>query len=433
MHVLPKWGRERRPLRAGGQADRPKQPFGGWEELWGGGGLFSLGGLSRSGRFPCRGPGSLLSGLYRFVFPTLFLVSLFSFLVSFLSLLPPSEILLPFPSSHTPPPSPSLPPLPAFQLAGFLFNNGTVELCDVKLAPLNAPGVTAFWPDWASDASYEKYFNLKQMTSVGLTATPNADGSLPSVEIISLRACDPTKDATVPVAAEGGVEVPAEGGVEVPMEDGVATVFPLETRKIALEDSPMMPPVKKEVLGEEPTGFGPEIVPNARRLASEGLVEAEDAGEAGAEEGPEVGEDTTKATSGEGVELLLAGDCGIYQNGTVSLTLCLESVLAPTQSMAIYHGFLYNNGTAPACDVRLRPVNAPGLIQLWPDWSPTSAYEVYFNPKQVRDGGMVEGKAGSPRLGRGSGWGGIPGRGGGNEWIAISCSIFYRVLGGEDF
>ncbi|EWM22920.1 hypothetical protein Naga_101147g1 [Nannochloropsis gaditana] len=154
-------------------------------------------------------------------------------------------------------------------LAGFLFNNGTVELCDVKLAPLNAPGVTAFWPDWASDASYEKYFNLKQMTSVGLTATPNADGSLPSVEIVSLRACDPTKDAAVPVAAEGGVEVPAEGGVEVPMEDGVATVFPLETRKIALEDSPMMPPVKKEVLGEEPTGAGPEIVPNARRLASD--------------------------------------------------------------------------------------------------------------------------------------------------------------------
>ena len=46
-------------------------------------------------------------------------------------------------------------------------------------------------------------------------------------------------------------------------------------------------------------------------------------------------------------------------------------------------GFLYNNGTAAACDVRVRAVNAPGVIELWPEWGPSSAYEKFFNPKQV--------------------------------------------------
>ena len=46
-------------------------------------------------------------------------------------------------------------------------------------------------------------------------------------------------------------------------------------------------------------------------------------------------------------------------------------------------GFLYNNGSAAACDVRVRAVNAPGVIELWPEWGPTSAYEKFFNPKQV--------------------------------------------------
>jgi hypothetical protein len=47
-------------------------------------------------------------------------------------------------------------------------------------------------------------------------------------------------------------------------------------------------------------------------------------------------------------------------------------------------GFLYNNGTAAACDVRVRAVDAPGVIELWPEWGPNSAYEKFFNPKQVR-------------------------------------------------
>jgi hypothetical protein len=33
--------------------------------------------------------------------------------------------------------------------------------------------------------------------------------------------------------------------------------------------------------------------------------------------------------------------------------------------------------------VRVRAVNAPGVIELWPEWGPTSAYEKFFNPKQV--------------------------------------------------
>lgn len=33
--------------------------------------------------------------------------------------------------------------------------------------------------------------------------------------------------------------------------------------------------------------------------------------------------------------------------------------------------------------MRVRAVNAPGVIELWPEWGPTSAYEKFFNPKQV--------------------------------------------------
>lgn len=95
-------------------------------------------------------------------------------------------------TSHTPSHTPQQP-----QLVGFLYNNGTSEICDMKLKSVNAPGLTALWPDWASDASYERYFNLKQVTAVGLTAAANADGSMPSVQVTSMRPC--SEDANTPL------------------------------------------------------------------------------------------------------------------------------------------------------------------------------------------------------------------------------------------
>lgn len=79
----------------------------------------------------------------------------------------------------------------------------------------------------------------------------------------------------------------------------------------------------------------------------------------------------------------------MYANGTARLSLCVESVTKPSGSIQVLKGFLYNNGTAAACDVRVRAVNAPGVIELWPEWGPSSAYEKFFNPKQVTSVGMT--------------------------------------------
>lgn len=118
-------------------------------------------------------------------------------------------------------------------LAGFLFNNGTAEICDLKLAPVNAPGLTAFWPDWAgAGASYEKYFNREQMTMVGLTTIPKKDGTMPSFEVVGMRACGPKE----------GMENKLKGETE-----GSDVLL---SRKIPLADSPMHPPVEKKE-GEE--------------------------------------------------------------------------------------------------------------------------------------------------------------------------------------
>jgi hypothetical protein len=257
----------------------------------------------------------------------------------------------------------TLPPsLPPSQLVGFLFNNGTAEICDLKLAPVNAPGLTAFWPDWAgAGASYEKFFNLKQMTAVGLTTLPNKDGSMPSFEVVGMRDCGPKE------------------GKEDKLQKGSSLLL---SRKIALADSPMLPPVEEEKEEEEAkedevvAAADATVVPSARKLQME-----EDGEEEGGEAEVIVG---VKAEDLTFQRALVQGECAVYTNGTAALTLCLETVSQPSGSLSLLKGFLYNNGTEAACDVRLRAVNAPGLIELWPDWSTNSAYEMYFNPKQVR-------------------------------------------------
>ena len=245
---------------------------------------------------------------------------------------------------------------------GFLFNNGTAEICDLKLAPVNAPGLTAFWPDWAgAGASYEKFFNLKQMTAVGLTSLPNKDGSMPSFEVVGMRACGP----------KGGKEEK-----EDKLEEGSSSL--LLSRKIALADSPMLPPVVEKEEDKVPTEGGvATAVPSApgRKLQQE-----EEGGEEGGEAEVIVGRKAEDLTF---QRALVQGECAVYVNGTAALTLCLESISEPSGSLSLLKGFMYNNGTEAACDVRVRAVNAPGLIELWPDWSTKSAYEMYFNPKQV--------------------------------------------------
>lgn len=79
----------------------------------------------------------------------------------------------------------------------------------------------------------------------------------------------------------------------------------------------------------------------------------------------------------------------MYRNGTAHLSLCVESVTKPSGTIQVLKGFLYNNGTAAACDVRLRAVNAPGVVELWPEWGPSASYELFFNPKQVTSVGMT--------------------------------------------
>ncbi len=59
----------------------------------------------------------------------------------------------------------------------------------MRVRAVNAPGVIELWPEWGPVSAYEKFFNPKQVTSVGMTLKPNADGTLPSVEVYSFHTC----------------------------------------------------------------------------------------------------------------------------------------------------------------------------------------------------------------------------------------------------
>lgn len=53
------------------------------------------------------------------------------------------------------------------QVNGFLSNSGNVEVCELKIRPVNVREVESFWPDWGTSAQYENYFSPKQVTAVG--------------------------------------------------------------------------------------------------------------------------------------------------------------------------------------------------------------------------------------------------------------------------
>lgn len=73
----------------------------------------------------------------------------------------------------------------------------------MRVRAVNAPGVIELWPEWGPSSAYEKFFNPKQVTSVGMTLKPNADGSLPSVEVYSFHTCgEENKDTAVSVRKE---------------------------------------------------------------------------------------------------------------------------------------------------------------------------------------------------------------------------------------
>jgi hypothetical protein len=59
------------------------------------------------------------------------------------------------------------------------------------------------------------------------------------------------------------------------------------------------------------------------------------------------------------------------------------------------NGFLINNGSVALCDLHLKPVTDGDVYSFWPDWAEKSAYEVYFNPKQVTAVGTLAGLSSS--------------------------------------
>eukprot|EP00624_Nannochloropsis_granulata_P000477 evm.model.NODE_11814_length_25847_cov_20.343870.1 len=76
------------------------------------------------------------------------------------------------------------------QLNGFMMNTGNTTVCDIRLKPVlpsATEAVYALWPDWASESSYEVYFNPQQMTAAGMTG-PLTE-TTPYLEIVSFRDC----------------------------------------------------------------------------------------------------------------------------------------------------------------------------------------------------------------------------------------------------
>ena len=83
-------------------------------------------------------------------------------------------------------------------ISGFLFNNGTTDLCDIKLEPagVEATAVQSVWPDWVADAAAGKdpfIFGSHQTVDIGMTAGAAA-GEQPSIILSSFKVCGGTDE-----------------------------------------------------------------------------------------------------------------------------------------------------------------------------------------------------------------------------------------------
>ncbi|GAB5031510.1 Hypothetical protein NocV09_00600630 [Nannochloropsis oceanica] len=235
------------------------------------------------------------------------------------------------------------------QLNGFMMNTGNTTVCDIRLKPVlpsATEAVYALWPDWASESSYEVYFNPKQMTAAGMTG-PLTE-TTPYLEIVSFRDC---KDP--PIMA-------------------VANLSSFST--VAIENVQPPPP------SEEITSM-PVAVPIPDHEGAKG--------------------DSRRRTQTNGnlrgvekaVEVIPEGYCALHTTHKGVLALCVESILHWGSNLVQINTFLKNLSDEPEvdlCDIEVAASGGPqGVDSVWPKWVQEGIYAGPVRPAEVLPVGVV--------------------------------------------
>jgi hypothetical protein len=237
------------------------------------------------------------------------------------------------------------------QVNGFLQNVGKAKACNIKVGFSGADTYYSIWPEWVSNATWQNDYAIGQVTAVGLTAQARADGTKPSVYVDNFQACgDDFRTApTMTLVPLSSVKAP-EGAVSRRL-----FAWPWQHARAA------------------------------QQLAANATTDANATANATAVSAPAAV--VSKA--------LAAGECGVYSLGKAAVALCIESIVQWGQDVQQVNGFLINNGSVALCDLHLKPVTDGDVYSFWPDWAEKSAYEVYFNPKQVTAVGTLAGLSSS--------------------------------------
>lgn len=229
------------------------------------------------------------------------------------------------------------------QLNGFMMNTGNRTICDIRIRPaLPSASETPYslWPDWASDASYEVFFDPGQMTAVGMTGPPT--NTTPYIEIVSFRDCkDAAEMATSALSSFSTV--------------------PIET---------VQPPSPQEELTSIPVAVPIPSTEAAKEGFDDMLPEP-------------VGE--------ESMDTIREGWCALHTIRSSTMALCLESIIHWGTTLVQVNTFLMNlNEEDDVCDVEVAISTGPeGFDSLWPRWVRQGTYKKHVSPGEALPVGVA--------------------------------------------
>ena len=201
------------------------------------------------------------------------------------------------------------------QVNGYLENTGDVKLCAVKVALGGAPeGFHSVWPEWVREGTWEKDYQPKQISAVGLTVPYKVGAPAPTIKVESFTTCGDEAKAA-PIAFQL---------VDISDLKRVGAVSAVDQIRTPAKQAQQVPPA----------------APGANREAG------------------------TAA----------AGRCTTYGRGYAKLVFCVDAPAQWGKDIVQVAGEVQNIGEVPVCDLVVsNNVAKKDLLSSWPEWTASSA------------------------------------------------------------
>jgi len=286
-------------------------------------------------------------------------------------------------------------------LNGVLFNSGKEDICNVKVEARGTAGtIQNIWPDWATGEGEAMVFTAGQQSDLGMTVE-GAGATLPTIGLVGFESCkgdakyseetstlryvsiDNVKFPNKPVeeAPKAGNAAPAQQNNnnnnnnqqqqqqnQQPKQDQQA-----EQPKKAEENKPAAPAQNNNNNQQEQKKAEPvNGVVDHTKPAAKASVEV-------------VGDKIVEIVEQPLTAGPAVGECHEYTEGESGVTLCIQSAEG-----GVVHGFLFNQGKADLCNLKLETTGVKAPKDFWPDWAVAAPKEeMIFAPGQKTDTGFT--------------------------------------------